>query len=47
MNKIGKLLHVTRSNQVHNVRYASWIKSLFKVDKIQPPYGHCVQVRNK
>lgn len=26
------------------VRRASWLKSVFKVDRNEPPYSHCVQV---
>jgi peptide deformylase len=41
----SKLLCVNGNKQVSVVRYASWIKSIFKPDKIEPPYGsHCVQI---
>lgn len=35
---------VTRCYQTNGVRHASWIKSIFTVDKNEPPYGHCVQI---
>jgi peptide deformylase len=33
-----------KSVQLSNVRHASWIKSIFRPDRIEPPYGHCVQI---
>lgn len=43
MNLVSTL-NVTRRFQVNRVRHASWLKSIFKVDKNEPPYGHCVQI---
>lgn len=39
-----KLLSVITQHQLKLVRHASWVKSIFKVDKFEPPYGHVVQV---
>lgn len=41
---LGKLLTVSRRVQVKSIRWASWYKSLFKVDQNEPPYNHCVQI---
>lgn len=44
MNLAATVLNVTRRCQVDGVRHASWLKSIFTVDKNQPPYDHCIQI---
>ena len=43
MNTV-KILNVTQVSYLRSVRHASWFKAIFKVDKNEPPYSHCVQV---
>lgn len=39
-----KILSVNSIHQLSFVRRASWLKSIFKVEKTQPPYTHCCQI---
>lgn len=39
-----KRINVTQLSRVHGARFASWYKSMFKVEQNEPPYSHIVQV---